>query len=84
MKKKTTIEIPTIYLSFKLSVIDTKLKEQDFENSKCDIKELERFLALMKHTKINGTFVLKMICNGKNLFCNSYNVKDGLLEGYEI
>lgn len=84
MKKNNKIEIPHIKLSFKLIVLDTKLKENTVENNNADIKELERFLALMKHTQINGTFELKMICNDKNLFEIQYKVNNGILEGFEI
>ena len=84
MKKSNKIIIPKITMSFKLSVLDTKLKENEYTNNNCDIKELERFLGLMKHTQINGTFYLKIVCDSQTLFAIEYKVKDGCLVGFEI
>lgn len=84
MKKTKIFNIPKITLSYTLSVKDTTLKQQSFSQENQSVKELERFLALMEHTQLNGTLTIKMLVDGKTLFNNTFAVNDGKLEGLEI
>ena len=84
MKKTKIFNIPKITMSYTLSVKDTTLKQQTFSQDNQSVKELERFLALMEHTQLNGTLTIKMLIDGKTLFNNTFAVKDGKLEGIEL
>jgi hypothetical protein len=84
MKRNNKIKIPKITMSYKLTINEPKMKDNTLENNCCDIKELERFLGLLNHTGLNGTFYLKMMCDEQTLFAIEYQVKDGKLVGYEL